>query len=42
MGEEPEDEKVPIFGTWSRIYVAVVVVTAVAMSLIALFQHWSF
>jgi len=39
---EPRDEAdpVPIFGTWRRIYAAVVVWALIVMGLVALFQRW--
>lgn len=33
-----EDEPVPIFGTWPRIYAAVLITQALVMGLIAVFQ----
>jgi hypothetical protein len=35
-----DDERVPIFRTWPRIYAAVIACTLVVMALIALFSHW--
>lgn len=35
-----DDERVPIFGTWSRIYMAVLVTEALALGLIAAFSGW--
>ncbi len=35
-----EDERVPLFGTWPRIYGAVVLVALVSMTLIALFSGY--
>ena len=41
--ERPDDdEKVPLFGTWRRIYAAVVVNALVIMALIALFSRWPY
>ena len=42
--EDPlnDDERVPIFGTWARIYAAVVVNALVIMGLLALFSGWTF
>jgi len=37
-----EDEPVPIFGTWRRIYAAVVVWDLIVMGLVALFQRWHY
>jgi hypothetical protein len=39
--EEPPDDPVPIFGTWPRIYAAVVVWNVVSMVLTALFSAWT-
>ena len=42
-GPKPDaDERVPLFGTWPRTYGAVILVTLVVMSLLALFSHWRF
>ena len=39
----PDDEEsVPLFGSWRRIYVAVVVSNIVVIALVTLFSHWSF
>jgi hypothetical protein len=42
--EDPvnDDDRVPIFGTWPRIYAAVVVNALVIMALLALFSGWTF
>jgi hypothetical protein len=42
--EDPvnDDERVPVFGTWPRIYAAVVVNAIVIMALLALFSGWTF
>ena len=37
-----DDEAVPLFGTWARIYAAVLVWLAVVMAGIALFSRWPF
>jgi hypothetical protein len=37
-----DDDRVPIFGTWSRIYGAVIVCTLLSMALIALFSRWRY
>jgi hypothetical protein len=38
-----EDEnRVPLFGTWPRIYAAVVISALVSMGLIALFSRWGY
>jgi len=34
----PDDDPVPIFGTWSRIYLAVIVSALAVMALVALFS----
>ena len=38
---EPHDP-VPVFGSWPRIYTAVLICLALVMAGIALFQHWNF
>jgi hypothetical protein len=40
--DEPPDDPVPIFGTWPRIYAAVVACALVTMALIALFSAWTY
>ncbi len=41
--EESDDgEPVPIFGTWARIYAAVVVAALLVMGLIAVFSRWPY
>jgi hypothetical protein len=44
--EEPladtEREAVPVFRTWPRIYLAVVVCALAVMGLVALFLSWSY
>jgi hypothetical protein len=37
-----EAERVPIFGTWPRIYAAVVVCAVVVMALVWVFSVWPF
>ena len=37
-----DDDPVPIFGTWRRIYTAVVVWALIVMGLVALFQRWPY
>jgi hypothetical protein len=37
-----DDETVPLFGSWRRIYAAVVVCALLAMGLVAVFSHWRF
>ena len=41
MPEERED-RVPIFGTWRRIYAAVVVAAVLVMAMIAVFSWWPY
>jgi len=40
--ERPDDEKVPVFGTWPAIYAAVVACAIVVMGLLALFSGFSY
>jgi hypothetical protein len=40
--EEPPDDPVPIFGTWPRIYAAVIVSALAMMALIAVFSAWNY
>jgi hypothetical protein len=40
--DEPPDDPVPIFGTWPRIYAAVIVWTLANLALIALFSAWAY
>jgi hypothetical protein len=37
-----DDDDVPVFGTWRRIYAAVIVSAVVVMALVALFSRWEF
>ena len=37
-----DDERVPIFGTWPRIYAAVILCELISMALIALFSSWNY
>jgi hypothetical protein len=37
-----EDDPVPLFGSWRRIYAAVVACALVFMGLVALFSSWPF
>ena len=37
-----DDERVPIFGTWPRIYAAVILCELAVMALIALFSSWKY
>ena len=43
-GAEPDDEDdpVPIFGSWGRIYAAVILSALGVMVLVALFSAWDF
>jgi hypothetical protein len=41
-GDEDEDEPVPLFGSWRRIYGAVVACALIFMGLVALFSSWPF
>lgn len=38
----PDDDQVPIFGTWRGIYSAVIVCALAVMGLIAIFSSWRF
>jgi hypothetical protein len=38
----PNDDDVPVFGTWRRIYAAVIVSALVVMGLLALFSSWKY
>ena len=40
--DEPPDDPVPIFGTWPRIYAAVIASALAMMALIALFSAWNY
>ena len=37
-----DEEKVPLFGSWRRIYGAVVVSALVVMALVTLFSHFPY
>lgn len=37
-----EEDPVPVFGTWPRIYAAVVVSALAVMGLVALFSSWKY
>ena len=41
-GPDREDERVPIFRTWARIYAAVIAVALLVMGLIAIFSRWPY
>ena len=36
------EERVPVFGTWPRIYAAVIVNALVIMALVTLFSRWRY
>ena len=40
--DQPGEDRVPIFGTWPRIYAAVVAAHLLVMGLVALFSRWPF
>ncbi|HVR69494.1 MAG TPA: hypothetical protein VMT87_01505 [Vicinamibacteria bacterium] len=40
--DQPPDDPVPIFGTWPRIYAAVIVAALASMALVALFSAWAY
>ena len=43
MAADPgADERVPLFGTWPRIYAAVIVCALAVMALVALFSSFPF
>ena len=42
MTEDDEAERVPIFGTWPRIYTAVVACAIVVMALVYVFSIWPY
>jgi len=39
---EAPDERVPIFGTWPRIYAAVILCAVAVMALVALFSSFPY
>ncbi|MCG6920312.1 MAG: hypothetical protein PVJ73_06800 [Acidobacteriota bacterium] len=41
-GRRDDESQVPLFGTWPRIYGAVVVSALVVMMLLTLFSGWPF
>jgi len=41
-GDPRPDDRVPLFGTWRVIYVAVAVSALAVMALLALFSRWPF
>ena len=40
--DEPSDDPVPIFGTWPRIYAAVIVSALAVMALVAVFSVFDY
>jgi hypothetical protein len=38
----PDDDPVPLFGTWPRIYAAVIVCALVVMALVAIFSSYPY
>lgn len=46
MADDPraraDDETVPVFGTWRRIYAAVLLNAALVMGLLYLFSRWPY
>jgi len=36
------DDRVPLFGSWSRAYAAVVIAALMVMALVAVFSRWPF
>ena len=42
VGLLEDDEEVPLFGTWGRIYAAVVICAFLVMGLVTLFSHWDY
>jgi nucleoside recognition membrane protein YjiH len=42
MDDAPEDDRVPLFGSWRAAYTAVVVCALAVMAAIALFSSWPF
>jgi len=40
--DAPDDDQVPIFGTWRGIYSAAIACALAAMALIAMFSSWRF
>jgi hypothetical protein len=41
-GSNDDDDRVPLFGTWPTIYVAVAACALAVMALVALFSRWPF
>jgi hypothetical protein len=44
VNQEPpdDDERVPLFGTWTRIYVAVIANLLLMMAALLLFSRWPY
>ena len=40
--EGPDEGTVPVFGTWRRIYAAVILTALIAIGLTAVFSHWDY
>jgi hypothetical protein len=40
--ELPEDDPVPVFGTWPRIYAAVILAALAVMAAVAVFSAWPY
>jgi len=41
--DSPRDEDtVPVFGTWRRIYAAVILCAVLVMGLVAVFSRWDY
>ena len=41
-GAAPDDDDVPIFGTWRGIYAAVIATAIAVLVFVAVFSNWSF
>jgi hypothetical protein len=41
-GMDDNEEAVPVFGTWPRIYAAVIACALAVMALVALFMRWPY
>jgi hypothetical protein len=37
-----DEDRVPVFGTWRRIYAAVIVTALAAIALVTAFSRWEF
>jgi hypothetical protein len=42
MSDPPGEDHVPIFGTWARIYAAVLVTAVLAVAASFVFSRWAF